>query len=251
MSRRSPKSCVASFAYGVSPQPSHAPLNSRSGWLNCEPLMENLSNLPALSGSDMAKFQLSACPPATTSSMLAIFRALSGHVVTHTSQPVQSMGEAWMRKLRPAIWWPPVALRTSQLPGAFLSSSFEARKGRITAWGQMAAHLLHCVHLSRSTTGTLAATPRFAHCVMPSLTTPPASNLLTGMESPSRQWILSSTSPTSAGTSGPRTLESTGTATSPGSGACQSAGRSILCSSLSDMSMAVMFFRTTSGPLLL
>src|SRR4030095_6267800 len=37
---RSPKSCVASFRYGVSPQPAHAPENSNSGRRNCEPLTE-------------------------------------------------------------------------------------------------------------------------------------------------------------------------------------------------------------------
>ena len=31
----SPNSCVISFAYGVSPQPAHAPENSSSGVLNC------------------------------------------------------------------------------------------------------------------------------------------------------------------------------------------------------------------------
>ena len=51
---RWPNNCVMSLAYGVSLQPSQAPLNSRSGWLNREPLMEDLSDLPFLSGSDMA-----------------------------------------------------------------------------------------------------------------------------------------------------------------------------------------------------
>ena len=35
---RSPKSCVMSLAYGVSPQPAHAPENSKSGCSNCEPI---------------------------------------------------------------------------------------------------------------------------------------------------------------------------------------------------------------------
>ena len=35
---RSPKSCVMSFAYGVSPQPAQAPENSKSGCSNCEPM---------------------------------------------------------------------------------------------------------------------------------------------------------------------------------------------------------------------
>ena len=35
---RSPKSCVTSLTYGVSPQPAHAPENSRSGVSNWEPI---------------------------------------------------------------------------------------------------------------------------------------------------------------------------------------------------------------------
>ena len=35
---RSPKSCVSSLRYGVSPQPAQAPEYSNSGWRNCEPL---------------------------------------------------------------------------------------------------------------------------------------------------------------------------------------------------------------------
>ena len=40
----SPKSCVISFAYGVSPQPAHAPENSRSGFLNWLPFTESILN---------------------------------------------------------------------------------------------------------------------------------------------------------------------------------------------------------------
>ena len=38
MSVRSPKSCVSSLMYGVSPQPAHAPEYSKRGVANCEPL---------------------------------------------------------------------------------------------------------------------------------------------------------------------------------------------------------------------
>ena len=36
MSSRSPKSCVSSLRYGVSPQPAQAPEYSNSGSRNCE-----------------------------------------------------------------------------------------------------------------------------------------------------------------------------------------------------------------------
>ena len=41
---REPKSCVSSLTYGVSPQPAHAPENSRSGVSNCEPFTVNFSD---------------------------------------------------------------------------------------------------------------------------------------------------------------------------------------------------------------
>ena len=46
---RSPKSCVMSFAYGVSPQPAQAAENSRSGWRNWLPLTVHGSKAPSLS----------------------------------------------------------------------------------------------------------------------------------------------------------------------------------------------------------
>ena len=36
---RSPKNCVSSLTYGVSPQPAQAPENSNSGSNSCEPLI--------------------------------------------------------------------------------------------------------------------------------------------------------------------------------------------------------------------
>mmetsp|Transcript_10284 Transcript_10284/g.19235 ORF Transcript_10284/g.19235 Transcript_10284/m.19235 type:complete len:225 (+) Transcript_10284:1403-2077(+) len=65
------------------------------------------------------------------------------------------------------------------------------RKGRTAACGQMRLHLLHCVHLSMSTTGTLIAMPRFSYWLVPKGTRPPGMKVLTGSELPSRllQWL--------------------------------------------------------------
>ncbi len=40
----SPNIWVASFIYGVSPQPAQAPLNSKYGFSNCIPFVVNLLN---------------------------------------------------------------------------------------------------------------------------------------------------------------------------------------------------------------
>mmetsp|Transcript_3795 Transcript_3795/g.8662 ORF Transcript_3795/g.8662 Transcript_3795/m.8662 type:complete len:243 (+) Transcript_3795:326-1054(+) len=78
--------------------------------------------------------------------------------------------------------------------GAAANSFCESRNGRTAACGQMRLHLLHCVHLSMSTRGTLMAMPRFSYWLVPKGTRPPGSKVLTGSELPSMllqgRWML-------------------------------------------------------------
>mmetsp|Transcript_12903 Transcript_12903/g.26139 ORF Transcript_12903/g.26139 Transcript_12903/m.26139 type:complete len:200 (+) Transcript_12903:362-961(+) len=78
--------------------------------------------------------------------------------------------------------------------GALSSSCCDNKKGRTAAWGQIKLHLLHCVHLSMSTRGTLIAMPRFSNWLVPKGTRPPGSKVLTGKLLPSKSftgvWIF-------------------------------------------------------------
>mmetsp|Transcript_43125 Transcript_43125/g.102752 ORF Transcript_43125/g.102752 Transcript_43125/m.102752 type:complete len:223 (-) Transcript_43125:541-1209(-) len=187
MTRRSPKSCVMSFTWGVSPQPSQAPENSKNGFWNCEPFTVVLSISSPRSGSFTAKSQFSSSSWMTFSAGASV-SASAGQMRTQSSQPVQSHGDTWMRYWRLSSTPPPMAARLPNLKvaGAVCSSWEVIRKGRTAAWGQMRLHLLHCVHLSMSTCGTLMAMPRFSYWLVPSGTRPPGTKALTGRALPSR-----------------------------------------------------------------
>ena len=98
----SPKSCVTSLMYGVSPHPAQAPENSKSGRQSCEPLTVSsiLMSLCSICGRSMKNLKFSASGlrsgscgsslragalPAATSAGLLI-----GQTVTQRPQPVQS-----------------------------------------------------------------------------------------------------------------------------------------------------------------
>ena len=174
------------------------------------------------SGRVMAKFQLgSSCWITSAAGFSA--SASAGQMRTQSSQPVQSHGETWMRYWKLSNTPPPIAARlpSLKLAGALPRSWFVIKNGRTAACGQMRLHLLHCVHLSMSTTGTLAsqlhatsftlcaamwealvtvtvakvshfsqatliAIPRFSYWLVPHGTRPPGTKALTGSELPSR-----------------------------------------------------------------
>ena len=63
-----------------------------------------------------------------------------------------------------------------------LTISFETTFDLIAACGQIATHLLHCVHkFASSQTGTKSAIPRFSYCVVPVGKVPSTGNALTGI----------------------------------------------------------------------
>mmetsp|Transcript_30686 Transcript_30686/g.88579 ORF Transcript_30686/g.88579 Transcript_30686/m.88579 type:complete len:236 (-) Transcript_30686:1093-1800(-) len=130
---RLPNICVMSFAYGVSPHPSQAPENSISGCWNWEPFKVNGSKRAPRFGTFMAKFQNFSCPDSMALGKGVIVNALVGQAWVQTSHPVQSRGDAWMRKCKPAYVLPPVALRASKPSGLVSSSPADRRKGRMTA----------------------------------------------------------------------------------------------------------------------
>ena len=90
--------------------------------------------------------------------------SLAGHWPTHTPQPVQSRTE--MAMWNPKPFWARQG-RHSMEAGAAAASSALSRRGRMAAWGQAKAHLLHWTHFSASHTGTMMAAPRFSKAVMP------------------------------------------------------------------------------------
>ena len=75
--------------------------------------------------------------------------SLAGHWPTHTPQPVQSRTEMAMWNSKP--FWIRQG-RCSMDAGAATASSALSRRGRMAAWGQAKAHLLHWMHFSASHT---------------------------------------------------------------------------------------------------
>ena len=178
-----PNSCVSIFTYSVSPQPAHAPLNSIIGGWNCEPLTVLLSTRWPLFVSVIANSQFFASTSRTALSGFIVSDCV-GHTFAHTSQPVQSSGDIWMRKFRP-FSSSPAAGSVAKLAGAFLLSAASSRNGRITACGHISAHWLHCVQVSLFHTGTFTAKPRFSYCEVLVSCTPPGVKVDTGNLSPS------------------------------------------------------------------
>src|SRR5579862_5908330 len=100
ISMRSPKSCVMSLTYGVSPQPEQAPENSNSGCSSCTSftwLIETI--LRSVSGIFRKKSQLAAsdsriggCATMLIARCFTSLLLLAGQTCTHNVQPVQSSG---------------------------------------------------------------------------------------------------------------------------------------------------------------
>ena len=169
ISIRSPKSCVTSFAYGVSPQPAHAPENSKSGFSNCDPmivvffigvfLIETFST-----STPKSKY---FCASRSLSSSSVISSALPGQTCAQLPQPRQSSVETAIVKLRFCAL-PGFDLMDSNPSGAAASSSSVVSTGRMEACGQTSEHWLHWMHFSLFQTGTEIAVPRFSYAVPPS-----------------------------------------------------------------------------------
>src|ERR1019366_6783982 len=98
---RSPKSCVASLIYGVSPQPEQAPENSNNGSSNCAFLMApRLIAVQSVSGSCKKKSQFlfscsrnGGCACILMALCPTCFLSFTGQASIHNAHPVQSSGE--------------------------------------------------------------------------------------------------------------------------------------------------------------
>src|SRR5690554_695771 len=94
----SPNSWVRSLIYGVSPQPGHAPWNSKRGVLNWLPFRVYLSITPSFSLMVTAYSEFSNSFSIRSSAGFMI-RALvlAGHTSAQLPQPTQSIGNSWIR----------------------------------------------------------------------------------------------------------------------------------------------------------
>ena len=164
---RLPKSWLTSLTYGVSPQPAQAPLNSKYGIRNCEPLTVFASVPPmTLSGSERKNSTFSSWPAARSSGVWVrwIAFSLTGQVSTQTPQPVQSSMKTCRRYLRPSSFltggFASTVLKEAGAPARFAGSiSFE----RIAACGHAITHWLHWMQAAESHFGTDGAIPRFSN----------------------------------------------------------------------------------------
>jgi len=239
---RSPKSCVTSFTYGVSPQPAHAPENSNRGFLNWLSLTVLTFNSPWNSGSFCANSQFADSSFWLSRGFMISAFSFAGQTCAQLPQPVQSYGLTWMR-----YWWPlkrgPIAGFILNASGTAAMSASGTRYGRMTACGQTSAQLLHCMQLSICHSGTLTAMPRFSYFVVPVGTRPAGSNAETGSLSPScasTGWMTWSK----------YSVASTFTGSAPVVALAQAAGTGISTRPEIAMSIASQFCLTTASPFL-
>src|SRR5579863_8947227 len=170
----SPKSCVASLIYGVSPHPEHAPENSKSGCNNCEFLMApTLRCAEDTSGNERknSQFAFSFSRNGGCGAMLMALRptcrlSLAGHASTHRLQPVQSSGETCKEYFISGNSLKCASIERN-VSGASFSSAGSYTFMRITACGQTITHLPHCMQRSGSQTGISWAMLRFSHFAVP------------------------------------------------------------------------------------
>ena len=212
---RSPKSWVASFRYGVSPQPAHAPENSNSGSSTCEPLTVSWGSRSRSRGAIESKKSQRTRSTGRCSSagsmLMALWRAsdfdLAGHTSTQTPQPVQSSGATWMVSRWSARSFDRNALETKP-SGAPASAAGSKTFMRMAAWGQTMAHLAQSMQMSGSQIGISAAMARFSYLAVPDGKVPSGGIADTGSRSPSPASITAVTrctkSGASAGTGGGR-----------------------------------------------
>ena len=173
---RSPKSCVTSFIYGVSPHPPHAPENSMSGRANRLPLTVSLVISSGLSATALtANAQLSACSFICFAAgcMTSAF-SFAGQMSAQLPQPVQSSGLTCIVNVCPASSFPAAALLSKFFGASACSFSFN-RNGRIHACGQIYEHWLHWIQFFSIHSGINAAIPRFSYAVVPAGNVPSAS----------------------------------------------------------------------------
>ena len=203
---RSPICWVSNLRYGVSPQPAHAPENSKSGWASCDPFtVSSDSVVRSCSGSPRkySKLTRSASRWFSIGVMsialcLTASLLLAGQMLTHTPQPVQSSGATWMIDLR-AGPSRSVHSRCRKLGGASSSALGSTTLSRIAAWGQTSAQRAQSMQISGSQIGISAAMPRFSHCAVPVGNVPSTGRALTGSRSPSPAIIVAVTRRTKSG----------------------------------------------------
>ena len=152
--------------------------------------------------------------------------AAAGQTVIHSPHPIQSNGETVIVNFIPSAT---ACFASASLicEGATFTSFSSRMNGRIVAWEQTNAQLLHCTQLAGSHSGTITAVPRFSYAEAPSSNCPSAISLNadTGRLSPSIIEIGSRRSFTILTTSG-RPVSSFAGASA--SGLAQEAGTSTL-----------------------
>ena len=180
MSARSPNTWLSNLRYGVSPQPEHAPENSKSGrrsctfltLLKCNALPVDDGSVGEVSGSlrKNSQFCFSVSRSGGWGCILMALRlvlllSFTGQASTHNMQPVQSStltcrvyfrsGSSFQRAS--ADW---------NAAGAVANSCGSYTLARITACGQTSTHLPHWMQRFGSQTGTSSAKLRRSHCAV-------------------------------------------------------------------------------------
>ena len=199
---RSPKSCDSSFRYGVSPQPAHAPGNSKSGSSSCVPRTVEKSTCPrSVTGSDSKKRMRSRAGSGSSSRVRHVDGAAPAHrrvlhradldaeaaaraVLLVDLQRVARVGEAARvdgrggKAVRRAVERPRSSRPSRESPRAGTRTS-SCRTG---------------CRAPASHSGTLAEMPRFSHFAVPLGNVPSTGNALTGSSSPRPSSIAATTS---------------------------------------------------------
>ena len=102
---------------------------------------------------------------------------LPGHTSAQLPQPRQSRTSTACTKRIPVNVLPIAGIVPSALKGAAAISFSSRTKGRIAAWGQTYAHLLHWIQFSSTHSGTNVATPRFSNLAVDCCHVPSARSL--------------------------------------------------------------------------
>ena len=244
---RSPKSCVRSLTYGVSPQPEQAPENSKRGSRNCVPFTSIRTVSRGASGRSRKKAKLAAsasrsgrCGCMSSDLCFGFDLSFAGQTATQRVQPVQSSGATCTVYFFP-LYSVPLKSIDLKVGGALARSAGSYTFTRMAAWGQTIAHLLHWMQIFSSQTGMSRAMFRFSHLAVDRGQVPSGGKALTGRRSPLPASMTAETRWTKSGaaseTIGGRFRDDV---TFPGTGS------SWRCSSVP--SIAAKFFLTISGP---
>src|SRR6266496_2325147 len=206
MMSRSPNNCVSNLIYGVSPQPEHAPENSKSGCCICILRTWSVVTLRrSISGIERKKFQFSRSLSrrGNCGCMLMAFKRASdlfraGQTSTQIPQPVQSSTDTCSVYFKP-FHSDSRASADLNDEGAAWRTAASYTLLRMTACGQTITHLPHWIQTCGSQTGTSLARFRFSNCVLPVGYVPSLGNALTGTRSPRPAMISPSTLHTNCG----------------------------------------------------